>query len=65
MCWTGNFYNWPDDENQSWQDVNDIICDMPQPTMNNRGHLIFPEKLLKEAEEKSMEREFVTHVHFK
>ena len=45
--------------------VYDTICDMPQPTMNNRSHLTFPEKLLKEAEEKSMELEFVTCVHFK
>ena len=50
MCQTGNLYNWPDDEDQSWQDVNDIICDMPQPMMNNRGHLTFPEKSLKDAE---------------
>ena len=26
--------------------------------MNNRGNLTFPKKLLKEAEEKSMEQEF-------
>ena len=65
MYQTGNLYNCPDDEDQSWQDVNDIICDMPQPMMNNRGHFSFPEKSLKEAEKKSMEREFVTCVHFK
>ena len=33
---------------------------MPQPLMNNRGYLTFPEKSLKEAEEKSMGQEFVT-----
>ena len=63
MCQTGNLYDWPDDEDQSWQDVNDIICDMPQPIMSNRGHLTFPENLVKKAEEKSMEQEFVTCVH--
>ena len=63
MCQTGNLYDWPDDEDQSWQDVNDIICDMPQPMMSNRGHLTFPENLIKKAEEKSMEQEFVTCVH--
>ena len=55
MCWMGNLYNWPDNEDQSWQNVNDIICDMPQPMMNKRGHLTFPEMSLKEAEEKSRE----------
>ena len=55
MCWTGNLYSRPDDEDQSWQDVSDIICYMAQPMMTNRGHLTFPEKSLKEGEKKSME----------
>ena len=65
MCWTGNLYNWPDNEDQCWQDVNDIIFDMPQPVMDNIDYLTFHEKSLKEAEKKSMQWEFVTFVHFK
>ena len=65
MCPAVNFCNWLYDEDQSWQDVNDIICDMPQPMMSNRGHLTFPKKSFKKAEEKSMDQESVTFVHFK
>ena len=64
MCPSGNLYNWLYDEDQSWQDVNDIICEMPQPVMSNRGHLTFPKKSLKKVEEKSMDQESVIFINF-
>ena len=62
----GALYHWPDEDDQFWQELKDIICDMPHPHLNNcRGQLVFPEESLENAKKIVLEWEFVRCVHFK
>ena len=54
MVQDGHFYSWPALDVLSWQDINDIVCTMPQTLMDNRGHLQFSETPMPEAESEAM-----------
>ena len=64
MVQDGHFYSWPALDVLSWQDINDIVCTMPQTLMDNRGHLQFSETSMPEAESEAM-KWHVACVHFK
>ena len=47
---SGNLYDWPSDEDHSWQPIDDSIYTIPTPdVVNNRGQLTFPANSLEEA----------------
>ena len=65
MVRNGNFSSWPVLDDLSWQDINNIVCTMPQPIMDNRGHLQFPETSMTEDESEVMKQLHVACIHFK
>lgn len=42
FCRTGNLYQWMTEDDDTWQPITDIICEIPSPSLlNNRGQLDF------------------------
>ncbi len=63
---SGNLYQWLSDQDDYWQPVEDIICDVPFPNLaNNRGQLVFEQEILDKVNNAALSLPGITTVYFK
>ena len=65
MVRNGNFYSWPVLDDLLWQDINNIVCLIPEALMDNRDYFQFPETSMTEAESEVMKQPHVACICFK
>ena len=64
MAKSGSMYCWPDEDDESWQGKNDIICVIPHPAYLMRDLLEFPEETLESVKTQVLQKDHTNQVQF-